>query len=128
VLGEPSQAELADALGIDRSNLATIAAELCDRGLAERRPDEVDRPRHALRPSPPAARPPRDAPGASPDAAADTPRPPAAPRSASSSTACCAGSPTASSCAPRARTPTARSKPPRSACARHIYLVYILSI
>ncbi len=31
VLGQASQTELADALGIDRSNLATVAAELCDR-------------------------------------------------------------------------------------------------
>ena len=49
VLGETSQAELADALGIDRSNLATIVAELCERGLAERSRDEVDRRRYVLR-------------------------------------------------------------------------------
>jgi DNA-binding MarR family transcriptional regulator len=48
-LGQASQAELADALGIDRSNLAAIAAELCDRGLAERRRDDVDRRRYVLR-------------------------------------------------------------------------------
>ena len=52
VLGETSQAELADALGIDRSNLASIAAELCDRGLAERTRHEVDRRRYVLRLSP----------------------------------------------------------------------------
>ena len=49
LLGETSQAELADALGIDRSNLAAIVAELCDRGLAERTRDEVDRRRYVLR-------------------------------------------------------------------------------
>ena len=49
LLGEPSQAELADALGIDRSNLAAIAADLCDRGLAERTRDESDRRRYVLR-------------------------------------------------------------------------------
>src|SRR4051794_21011789 len=32
-LGETSQAELADALAMDRSNLAAIVAELCDRRL-----------------------------------------------------------------------------------------------
>ena len=51
-LGQASQAELADALGIDRSNLAAIAADLCDRGLAERTRDEGDRRRYVLRPSP----------------------------------------------------------------------------
>jgi DNA-binding MarR family transcriptional regulator len=49
MLGAPSQAELADALGIDRSNLAAIAADLCDRGLAERTRDEADRRRYVLR-------------------------------------------------------------------------------
>ena len=48
VLGEASQTELADALGIDRSNLAAIAAELADRGLVERARDEVDRRRYVL--------------------------------------------------------------------------------
>jgi DNA-binding MarR family transcriptional regulator len=52
MLGEPSQAELADALGIDRSNLAAIAADLCDRGFAERTRDEADRRRYVLRLSP----------------------------------------------------------------------------
>jgi MarR family transcriptional regulator, lower aerobic nicotinate degradation pathway regulator len=49
VLGETSQAELADAVGIDRSNLASIAAALCDRGLAERTRHEIDRRRYVLR-------------------------------------------------------------------------------
>jgi DNA-binding MarR family transcriptional regulator len=48
-LGQPSQAELADALGIDRSNLAVIAAELSDRDLVERTRHEVDRRRYVLR-------------------------------------------------------------------------------
>jgi len=52
VLGQASQTELADALGIDRSNHATIAAELCDRGLAERSRDHADRRRYVLRLSP----------------------------------------------------------------------------
>jgi DNA-binding MarR family transcriptional regulator len=52
MLGAPSQAELADALGIDRSNLAAIAADLCDRGLAERTRDDADRRRYVLRLSP----------------------------------------------------------------------------
>ena len=51
-LGQASQAQLADALGIDRSNLAVIAADLCHRGLAERTRDEVDRRRYVLRLSP----------------------------------------------------------------------------
>ena len=49
VLGEPSQAELADALGLDRSNLASIVTALCDRGLAERTRHETDRRRYVLR-------------------------------------------------------------------------------
>ena len=49
VLGETSQAELADALGLDRSNLASIVAALCDRGLAERTRHETDRRRYVLR-------------------------------------------------------------------------------
>ena len=36
VLGQTSQAELADALAIDPSNLATIAADLCNRDLEGR--------------------------------------------------------------------------------------------
>ncbi|MBS1885839.1 MAG: MarR family transcriptional regulator [Actinobacteria bacterium] len=46
--GPTSQADLADAVGIDRSNLATIAAGLCDRGLAERSRDPADRRRYLL--------------------------------------------------------------------------------
>ena len=49
VLGQTSQAELADALAIDRSNLAAIAADLCDRDLVERTRHEVDRRRYVLR-------------------------------------------------------------------------------
>jgi DNA-binding MarR family transcriptional regulator len=48
-LGATSQTELADALAIDRSNLATIVAELCDAGLAARTRDESDRRRYVLR-------------------------------------------------------------------------------
>ncbi len=48
-LGEPSQAELADAAGIDRSNFATIVAGLCDREFVERTRDERDRRRYVLR-------------------------------------------------------------------------------
>jgi MarR family transcriptional regulator, lower aerobic nicotinate degradation pathway regulator len=47
-LGETSQSELADALGIDRSNLATIAADLCDHGLAQRTRHATDRRRYVL--------------------------------------------------------------------------------
>jgi DNA-binding MarR family transcriptional regulator len=49
VAGQTSQAELADALGIDRSNLAVVVAELSDRGLVGRTRDEVDRRRYVLR-------------------------------------------------------------------------------
>ena len=49
VLGQASQAELADAAGIDRSNLATIATELCERGLVVRTRHELDRRRYVLR-------------------------------------------------------------------------------
>jgi DNA-binding MarR family transcriptional regulator len=49
VLGETSQAELADALAIDPSNLATITADLCNRDLVERTRHEVDRRRYVLR-------------------------------------------------------------------------------
>jgi DNA-binding MarR family transcriptional regulator len=48
-LGQASQAELADALGIDRSNLAAIAAELSDRDLVARTRDDGDRRRYVLR-------------------------------------------------------------------------------
>ena len=49
VLGQASQAELADALAIDPSNLAAIAADLADRGLVERTRHDVDRRRYVLR-------------------------------------------------------------------------------
>jgi len=52
VLGQTSQAELADALAIDSSNLAAIAADLCNRDLVERTRHEVDRRRYVLRLSP----------------------------------------------------------------------------
>lgn len=55
-LGQTSQAELADALGIDRSNLAAIAAELSDRDLVARTRDADDRRRYVLRLSPAGAR------------------------------------------------------------------------
>jgi DNA-binding MarR family transcriptional regulator len=48
-LGQTSQAELADALAIDPSNLAAIAADLCDRDLVERTRHERDRRRYVLR-------------------------------------------------------------------------------
>jgi DNA-binding MarR family transcriptional regulator len=48
-LGEASQAELAEALAIDPSNLATLAADLCDRELVERTRDPADRRRYVLR-------------------------------------------------------------------------------
>ena len=44
-----SQAELADALGLDRSNLAAIASELAGRGLLERARGDADRRRYVLR-------------------------------------------------------------------------------
>ena len=47
-LGDISQAELAAALGLDPSNLATTAGELVDRGLVDRCRDEADRRRYAL--------------------------------------------------------------------------------
>ena len=49
VLGPTSQAKLAEALAIDPSNIATIAADLGDRELAVRTRDEVDRRRYVLR-------------------------------------------------------------------------------
>jgi DNA-binding MarR family transcriptional regulator len=49
VLGQTSQAELAEALAIDPSNLATTVADLCDRDLVERTRDELDRRRYVLR-------------------------------------------------------------------------------
>jgi DNA-binding MarR family transcriptional regulator len=47
-LGHTSQAELAAALGLDPSNLATTAGELVDRGLVDRCRDDADRRRYAL--------------------------------------------------------------------------------
>ena len=49
VLGQTSQAALADALAIDPSNLAAIAADLADRDLVERTRDDGDRRRYVLR-------------------------------------------------------------------------------
>jgi DNA-binding MarR family transcriptional regulator len=49
LLGQSSQAELAEALALDPSNLATIATDLVDRGLVERDRDDVDRRRYVLR-------------------------------------------------------------------------------
>jgi MarR family transcriptional regulator, lower aerobic nicotinate degradation pathway regulator len=43
-----SQATLAEALGIDYSNLATVTAELSDRGLIERYRHESDRRRYVI--------------------------------------------------------------------------------
>jgi MarR family transcriptional regulator, lower aerobic nicotinate degradation pathway regulator len=48
-LGQTSQSELAAALGLDPSNLATIAGELVDLGLIDRARDPADRRRYALR-------------------------------------------------------------------------------
>src|SRR5947199_6589202 len=48
-LGRSSQAELADALAIDRSNCATIVADLAARDLVERARDGADRRRYVLR-------------------------------------------------------------------------------
>ena len=47
-LGDTSQAELAAALGLDPSNLASTAGELVDRGLVDRCRDHADRRRYAL--------------------------------------------------------------------------------
>jgi DNA-binding MarR family transcriptional regulator len=49
LLGQTSQAELAEALALDPSNLATIASDLVDRGLVERNRDDVDRRRYVLK-------------------------------------------------------------------------------
>src|ERR1700704_6632396 len=51
-LGQPSQAELAAALGPGRSTLAAIPAGLSDRDLVARTRDEGDRRRYVLRLSP----------------------------------------------------------------------------
>ena len=47
-IGSTSQSALADALGIDYSNLATVAGELHDKGLIARAREECDRRRYAL--------------------------------------------------------------------------------
>ena len=47
-MGPTSQTGLADALGIDYSNMANVAADLCDRGVMNRRRDEADRRRYVL--------------------------------------------------------------------------------
>lgn len=47
-IGAASQATLAEALGIDYSNLATVTAELSDRGLIERYRHESDRRRYVI--------------------------------------------------------------------------------
>jgi DNA-binding MarR family transcriptional regulator len=51
-LGPSSQSELADALGIDPSNLAAIVAELSEGALVARTRDAGDRRRYELRLSP----------------------------------------------------------------------------
>jgi DNA-binding MarR family transcriptional regulator len=47
-LGSCSQGELADALGIDYSNLAGVTGELYKRGLIERNRDAADRRRYVV--------------------------------------------------------------------------------
>jgi DNA-binding MarR family transcriptional regulator len=47
-MGSCAQAELADALGIDYSNLAGVTGELYRRGLIERDRDESDRRRYVV--------------------------------------------------------------------------------
>jgi DNA-binding MarR family transcriptional regulator len=47
-MGPTSQTGLADALGMDYSNLAGVCSELYDRGLLERSRDESDRRRYVL--------------------------------------------------------------------------------
>jgi DNA-binding MarR family transcriptional regulator len=47
-MGQTSQGALADALGIDYSNLAGVSAELYARGLIERTREECDRRRYAV--------------------------------------------------------------------------------
>jgi DNA-binding MarR family transcriptional regulator len=47
-IGAASQATLAEALGIDYSNLATVTAELSDSGLIERYRHESDRRRYVI--------------------------------------------------------------------------------
>ena len=47
-IGTSSQASLADALGLDYSNLATITGELAERGLIERYRHESDKRRYVV--------------------------------------------------------------------------------
>ena len=47
-IGSTSQTALADAIGVDYSNLAAVAGELCDKGLIDRRREDCDRRRYAL--------------------------------------------------------------------------------
>jgi DNA-binding MarR family transcriptional regulator len=47
-IGSCSQGELADALGIDYSNLAGVTGQLYSRGLVERNRDPADRRRYAV--------------------------------------------------------------------------------
>lgn len=47
-MGTASQAELAEAVHIDSSNLATLVAALCERSLMVRHRDEADRRRYVL--------------------------------------------------------------------------------
>jgi DNA-binding MarR family transcriptional regulator len=47
-IGSCSQGELADALGIDYSNLAGVTGQLYERGLIERNRDPSDRRRYAV--------------------------------------------------------------------------------
>ena len=49
-IGAASQASLADALGIDYSNLATVTGGLAERGLIERYRHESDRRRYVVCP------------------------------------------------------------------------------
>jgi DNA-binding MarR family transcriptional regulator len=48
VFGSCSQGELADALGIDYSNLASVTGQLYTRGLIERHRDSADRRRYVV--------------------------------------------------------------------------------
>lgn len=47
-MGSTSQTALADAIGVDYSNLAAVAGELCGKGLIDRRREDCDRRRYAL--------------------------------------------------------------------------------
>ena len=115
VLGQTSQAELADALAIDPSNLATITADLNDRGLAERTRHEVDRRARA------AAEPAGEQLLRRTEGAMGAAEPTSSPRliqnNASSSTPSYDDSPTASSSAPRpAMTPAQSDALARRSC------------